>query len=158
MGALIAFEMARAMRRRHATNLAHLFVSARIAPHLVSAGSPMSQLPDIELIARLRELNGTPEMVLQHQELLNLFLPIIRADMELNETYLYYLEAPLSVPLTVFGGTSDPRVSQSNLEMWKDHASSSFSLKMFSGDHFFINTAKQQVLASLSAILMNILM
>ena len=151
LGAIIAFELARAMRRRADARLVHLFVSARNAPQASDPESPIHQLSDAQFIAKLRELNGTPEMVFQHAELLEMLLPILRADFALNETYAYRPEAPLDVPLTVFGGTQDPKVSQAALEEWSEQAGSSFALKMLPGDHFFVNTAQQLILQVIGA-------
>jgi medium-chain acyl-[acyl-carrier-protein] hydrolase len=150
LGAIIAFELARSIRRRQNTNLVHLVVSARIAPQAVDPEPPIYQLPEAAFIQKLRELNGTPEMVFSHPELLEMLIPVLRADFALNETYVYQPEAPLAVPLTVLGGTEDPKASRSDLEQWAEQAGSTFTLRMLSGDHFFISSAQQAVIRAVS--------
>ena len=91
----------------------------------------------------LRRLNGTPEEVLANTELMQLLLPILRADFAVLETYLYTNESPLECPITVFGGWQDREVSCDELEAWREQTSTIFSLYMLPGDHFFIHSAQK---------------
>ncbi|WP_205748415.1 MULTISPECIES: thioesterase II family protein [Nostocales] len=90
----------------------------------------------------LRRFNGTPKKVLESAELMQLLLPTLRADLMINESYTYTVEPPLDCPITVFGGLQDPLVNRDDMEAWKEHTLSSFSLHLLPGDHFFINTAQ----------------
>ncbi|HCE70178.1 MAG TPA: putative thioesterase, partial [Ruegeria sp.] len=141
LGAILAFELARALRNHPEARLAHVFVSARIAPQAIDPEPPIYQLPEAQFLAKLRQLNGTPTMVFENEELLEMLMPILRADFALNETYAYRPEPPLDVPLTVFGGTEDPKVSEAELGEWSAQAGGRFALKMFPGDHFFVSSA-----------------
>ncbi|MBO0795654.1 MAG: thioesterase, partial [Ktedonobacteraceae bacterium] len=118
MGALISFELARYLRRMHAPEPVHLFVAAHRGPQLPDRDAPMHSLPDAALVDALRRLGGTPQAVFEHEELLQIVLPILRADFELCETYVYAQEAPLDVPISVFGGEQDPMVSVQDLQGW----------------------------------------
>ena len=115
-----------------------LFVSAGRAPQIPHRAPPIHTLPDEEFLAELRRLNGTPRELLDHEELMEVMLPILRADFALYETYLYSTEPPLNCPISAFGGLQDGRVSASDLEAWRSQTSASFSLRMFPGDHFFL--------------------
>ncbi|HEX6287866.1 MAG TPA: thioesterase II family protein, partial [Herpetosiphonaceae bacterium] len=139
MGALISFELARALRRQGNPHLLHLFVSARSAPQVVNGEEPIYHLPTPEFIDKLRQLNGTPDAILHNPELQEMLLPILRADLALNERYVYTEEAPLDVPISAFGGLQDPRVRQENVAQWAAQTSKTFSLRMVAGDHFFLN-------------------
>ena len=86
----------------------------------------------------LRRLNGTPSELLDHAELMELMLPLLRADFAVYETYQYSSEAPLNCPISAFGGLQDNKVSDSDLDAWRVQTSVSFSLRMFPGDHFFL--------------------
>jgi medium-chain acyl-[acyl-carrier-protein] hydrolase len=138
MGALVAFELA---RRLGAQGLAprHLFVSGHAAPHLPGVEPPMHPLPDHEFIERLRGLNGTPLEVLQHPELMEMMLPILRADFTACERYVPAPAPPLEVPISAFGGTDDPDVSQERLDAWRPYTSRRFIARRLPGDHFFLN-------------------
>jgi medium-chain acyl-[acyl-carrier-protein] hydrolase len=146
MGALIGLELCRWLRRERDTMPVHLFVSGRRAPQLPELESPTYNLPESEFVQRLRILNGTPQGVLDHPELMQLMIPLLRADFSVCETYEYRTELPLNCPLTVFGGIQDVEVPHEQLQAWREHTKSTFSLRMFPGDHFFLNPAQPDIL------------
>jgi medium-chain acyl-[acyl-carrier-protein] hydrolase len=139
MGALISFELARAVRRRNLPAPHRLFVSAFRAPHLPDPDPPMHAMPEADLIQELTVLNGTPREVLQDRELLAFLLPMVRADAAVCETYAYAPETPLDCPITVFGGITDPKISQAELSAWPQHSRGECKLRMVPGDHFFLH-------------------
>jgi len=98
----------------------------------------------------LCRLNGTPREVLEDEELRQILLPLLRADFAVYETYRYSTEPPLNCPISAFGGLQDYRVSRGDLEAWRDQTNVSFSLRMFPGDHFFLNTTQPLLLQVLS--------
>jgi surfactin synthase thioesterase subunit len=136
---LVSFELARRVRRQYGAHPVHLFVSAGRAPQVPHRGPPIHTLPEKEFLAELRRLNGTPSELLDHQELMEIMLPLLRADFAVYETYVYSSEPPLNCPISAFGGLQDDRVNDGELEAWRAQTSGSFSLQMFPGDHFFLN-------------------
>jgi medium-chain acyl-[acyl-carrier-protein] hydrolase len=147
LGALVSFELARELRRRGMPAPVQLFVSARPAPQFHRCLRPMHQLPEPEFIAELiQRYDAIPAAILADPELMQLFSPILRADLEIMETYVYRAEALLESPISVLGGLQDRTVSSSHLEAWKDQTSNSFKLRMFPGDHFFPRTARTEML------------
>jgi len=152
LGALVAYEIARHLRRSGLPQPRILFVSACGAPHLREPHPPIHALPDAEFLEALEELNGIPSEFLHLPDVIGLLLPVLRADLEAIENYLYTPdELPLNCPIIAFGGLSDPRVSRERLEGWASHTDSSFKSQYFPGDHFFINTARESIMASISA-------
>jgi len=146
MGAMISFELARKLRETQNMRPAHLFVSGRRAPQLPIEEPITYNLPEPQLMKELRRLNGTPTEVLEHPELMQLMLPLLRADFSVVETYSYRPGAPLDCPVTVFGGLQDAEVSRQDLEAWGELTNAAFSLRMLAGDHFFLNTPSTQEL------------
>ena len=138
LGALVSFELARRIRRQYGLYPVRLFVSAGRAPQIAQRGRPIHTLPEKEFLAELRQLNGTPSELLDHEELMEIMLPILRADFAVYETYVYSTEPPLKCPISAFGGLQDHSLSNSDLEAWRDQTSGSFSLRMLPGDHFFL--------------------
>ena len=153
MGALIGFELTRWLRRTKNPMPVHLLVSGRRAPQFAEEELPSYDLPEGEFIERLRELNGTPQEVLDHPELMQLMLPLLRADFEVCETYQLKVEPALNTPLAVFGGVGDTEAPPERLEPWREHTTSSFSLHMFRGDHFFIHSAQDEITRMITRIL-----
>ena len=146
MGALLAFELCRKLRRHHGLLPFHLFVSGYRAPQLQPSESPFSHLPNEEFIDRVRQYGGVPDFVAQDEELMDIFLPILRADFEMTESYVYKQEAPLECPITAFGGLSDPKISTEKITAWSIHTSSRFSTHFFPGGHFFLHDSESLVL------------
>jgi medium-chain acyl-[acyl-carrier-protein] hydrolase len=150
LGALVGFELARELRRRFGVQPARLFVSAAHAPQIPARHRPIHALPDLEFLEELRRLNGTPEELLEHAELMQIMLPILRADFAVYETYAYSPEPPLTCCVSGLGGLQDRRVSRADLDGWREQTEASFSLRMFPGTHFFLNTAQQMLLEVLA--------
>ena len=151
MGAIIAFELARLLRREGRAQPLHMFVSGRTAPQLNRSHTPIYDLPKPELLEELKRLNGTPREVLEHPELMDLMLPILRADFSVCDTYEYTREPPLDCSLTAFGGLQDAGVPRRNLEGWREQTSASFTLRMLPGDHFFLHSDESLLLRLLAS-------
>lgn len=150
MGALISFELTRHLRQmKHHPLPAHLFVSGRRAPQILDPDPPTSHLPDAEFVEELRRLKGTPEEVLENEELLHLLMPVIRADFHLCETHTYIHGYPLECPITAFGGLYDTEVPRQMIAAWKEQTSSAFRLRFFDGGHFFLHKERDALLAAL---------
>jgi surfactin synthase thioesterase subunit len=156
-GALIGFELARHARRTGAPGPVHLFASGRRAPHLPARQRDVHRLPQPELVAELASLGGMPREILEHPELLDLLVPLLRADMALTESYEHRDEPPLGVPITALTGTGDVKVTLAEAEAWGRHTAGGFRLHAFPGDHFFLFSGRERVLASLSADLYTLL-
>jgi medium-chain acyl-[acyl-carrier-protein] hydrolase len=156
MGALISFELARQLRRSAAREPAHLFASGCRAPHIPDSSPPTYNLPDAEFLEKVRSLNGTPPEVLAHAELMQMMLPVLRADFEAVSTYEYLDEPPLGCPISVYGGLRDAEVSREHLGAWNRHTTGGFVLRMFDGDHFFLHQDEPQLLSVLSRELLQL--
>jgi medium-chain acyl-[acyl-carrier-protein] hydrolase len=149
MGAMIAFEVARRLRRAGAPQPVHLFASACRAPQLNDFRSRTFDMPHGELIQALRRLNGTPQEILESDELMEFFVPLIRADLQLTQTYVCPPEPPLSCPISAFGGLQDPEETPERLAAWHEQTDADFELLMFEGDHFFLHTQSSLLLESI---------
>lgn len=149
MGNLLGFELSHYLQNYYQKTPIHLFLSGRGAPHLPSREEPIHQLPEDQFIHKITEYNGTPKEVIQHKELMDLMLPILRTDFEVCETYQFSPKPPFNFPLTIFGGLSDQGASKPDLQEWNRYTNSSFSLRMFPGDHFFIFSAQKQLLQAI---------
>jgi len=145
MGALVAFELARHMRRVYSLQPIHLFVSGRCSPQTLR-GPFNSHISDSAFAEILRRNNGMPKEALEDPELMELVLPIIRADFALCESYVYAPESPFSFPITAFGGLNDYGAPRDCIESWRDHTTGPFVVRMFPGDHFFLNALKSPLL------------
>ena len=99
-----------------------------------------------ELCTRYKAI---PAVIMDDAELMKVFVPVLRADLEIIETYVYEPEPPLDCPISAFGGMSDLMVTRGDLEAWREQTSGSFELQMFPGDHFFPKTARDAFLQAI---------
>jgi medium-chain acyl-[acyl-carrier-protein] hydrolase len=152
MGALLAFEVTRRLRRDGKPAPLHLFVSGRRAPHLHADWPPTDS--DTEVEALLRDLQGTPSEVFENIDLMRLLLPAIRADFAICRSYRYEAEPPLECPLTVFGGTEDIESEDGRLQAWRMQTAGPCVTRIFSGGHFFLQSAAQSLLSLVGAALL----
>jgi len=149
MGGLIAFELARQLRRDGGPLPAHLFISAKCCPKQVDV-LYTGEIPDKELTQVLQRYEGTPREVLENAELMQLLLPVIRADMELCNTYVCDPEPPLPCPITAFGGLEDHVSGRPCLEGWRNYTTGRFTLRMFPAGHFFLQTWERSICEAIS--------
>jgi medium-chain acyl-[acyl-carrier-protein] hydrolase len=147
LGATIAFEVARRLRRTLGIIPDHLFVAASPAPQVPWSHPPVRFLREGEFLREIqRRYGGVPSEVMDSAEVRDIFVPILRADVTMVETYVCLLDAPLDCQITAFGGTDDLMVSQSSLEAWQQQTSSQFSLHKLQGNHLFLRSARNTLL------------
>jgi medium-chain acyl-[acyl-carrier-protein] hydrolase len=146
LGALVAFEYARAVRAMGAGEPEHLFVAARKAPQL-PADPSIFGLSDADFLDEMvRRYEGIPKLILEDPALLGHFLPAIRGDVALLESHAYQPEPPLTCPITALAGERDPNVDRAALEAWSVQTTGRFVAQPMPGGHFFIAEARAAVL------------
>jgi medium-chain acyl-[acyl-carrier-protein] hydrolase len=151
MGALLAFELSRVLRRLEGRQPEHLFVSGRRAPHLPDRNPTTYDLPHAEFVQELRRLRGTPNEVLQDPDMMAVVMPMLRADFTLCETYSYVDDVPLTCSISAFGGSEDREVDYDEVAGWRQVTTGPFSLQMIPGGHFFLmGPGEAQLLTALS--------
>ena len=152
MGALIAYELQRELARRGAPLAGQLFVSGYRAPDLPAPYPPIHELADGEFVDEVARLyDAIPPAAREHEELMELLLPGLRADISVCDTYAHVEGEPLPCPIHVFGGEGDHHVSRADLEAWGALSAGRVEVTMLPGDHFFITTSLDELLGSVSA-------
>ncbi|WP_224367779.1 thioesterase II family protein [Hyalangium versicolor] len=144
MGTFISLMLAYWLRRSGAPAPRGMMMAAGSPPRLwIPRGTHL--LSEEELIGELRRYGSAPPQVLAHRELMQLLLPMVRADFEMLDTFVHPDEPPLSLPISVWGGTEDRKPTPESLEHWRDYTTQDFSLQLIPGGHFFIQTAGEQL-------------
>ena len=139
VGSLLAYALCRELRRRGAPMPLRLIVSGGRAPH-IPVSNPLHQLKEDAFVNELRRFSGTPEAVLQCRELMQIYIPILRADFALKEAYCHSMVPPLDVPISAYGGTVDNEASVDALSAWSTYTCRDFTLEMIEGNHFFLHS------------------
>jgi surfactin synthase thioesterase subunit len=151
LGALLAFEYARAARKAGLAPPAHLIVAASRAPQLAREPG-IAKASESELVHQMRvRYDGIPQPILDDPELLAYFLPIIRADLGLLESYPYVPDAPLGCDITALGGERDPRITREALAAWGIHTQGQCEALTLPGGHFFVTAERRAAVMGLIA-------
>ncbi|MGI8635927.1 MAG: thioesterase II family protein [Segetibacter sp.] len=144
MGAKIAYLLARRIRESNKPDPLHLFISGTDAPSVPSKRPPKHLLPKDEFVTAVRELGGLPDEVLAHEEMLEYFEPILRADFRLSESYFHKVNMPLKIPLTVMIGDQEDMEEADVLE-WQSETVVPIKLHKLPGNHFFIYDNEKEI-------------
>lgn len=144
LGGLIAFEVAR--RLRHPA-IRHLFASACSAPaHLPTPRvRALAALDGQAFTDGVRGYGGLPEEILEDEDLLAIFMPIIKADFSMIGRYAYRRAAPLGVPISLLHSPDDAHVPVELLTAWQDETAHPVTRHPFEGGHFFITDTPDRV-------------
>lgn len=156
MGALLAFELARSLRRLGLPGPRQLWVSGHRAPQLERQRRWLHTLPRDQFIDELRCLQGTSDEILEHPELMDFLEPRLRADFAVCETYQYHEEPPLDCAIGALAGESD-ELDGSMLSAWSQQTSTHCEQKRFRGGHFYLHDQRAALLEALNAGLAKLL-
>lgn len=137
LGGLLGYELAVELSRFDQTP-EHLVVLGTPAPHLERTRPTVHDRGEQALRDYLVRMAGTPGAVLETRWLFNMYAPILRADLEVFETYVHGKQEKLTCPITCWGGQDDSHVDESLLLQWSGHTSGAFATKMWPGNHFFL--------------------
>ncbi|MFE7898179.1 thioesterase II family protein [Streptomyces sp. NPDC057424] len=137
-GALVAYETARRLRQAGAT-VELLLVSGRVSPAWPPPHEPLHMLPDPLFTAELSRMGGIPDALLSAPTVLQLFLPSVRADLRMLETYAHRHTEPLDVPVAAFAGLEDALTHTDGMKAWSELTSEAFDLALLPGGHFFLD-------------------
>ena len=146
-GALLAHAL---MERIAATPLPaplRLFVSGCAAPHIPHP-DPVGDLPDELFLQRLQKIGGLAAELSQTPALLDLFIPVLRADVCAAETYLAAPSRPYPAPITVLAGASDT-VTRQQAGAWELFSQAPLRLRIYAGGHFFLFDQARRVMQDL---------
>jgi len=154
MGAMVAFELTRRLEAVDTVRPDQLFVSGHGAPSSPAKASKSHLLPHDEFVERIRKFDGTPEEVFEHKELLEIFIPLLRADITLLENYQRDAHAQVDCPIVALGGRNDREVAVNTLDDWQAHTCAEFEKHVFDGGHFYWQSMPQPMLSVINAQMM----
>jgi len=144
LGAILAFEVARALEH-HAPRPRLVVLSARPAPDAARPGELLHVLDDATFIDRVRAIAGA-ERGGEWQELLELSLPVLRADFAMGERWQPDEHASIGIPVVAFAGLSDPYAPPAAMAGWARYTRAAFRAYAFPGDHFFPDATTKTLL------------
>ena len=136
MGALLAYRLAWGLQEAGMRAPICLIVSGRDAPQTVYSHGPLHGLGDEEFLAALGDRYGGMPL-LEDAEMREIFLPILRADLTVVETFVMPDRAELTCPVVALAGVEDGSVSESGLRAWGEVTAGEFAARRLPGGHFY---------------------
>ncbi|OPF73189.1 thioesterase [Streptomyces antioxidans] len=150
-GAIIAYELTRYVVSQGYPGPQSLIVSACRAPHLATPEEAIFDRSDEDFKRGLRKVGGTPEELLENDELMELYIPVIRADYTILDNYRRDPVQDVNCPILGLYGDADSDADKSAMSAWDAYTSGSFSLEPIKGDHFFLDDATEHVIQRVGA-------
>lgn len=137
LGAVLAYEIGHLLAVRGDVHVARLFVSGSPGPWSRRTNRA-SGLGDDEFLRRVREFAGYDHEALADEDMRELILPALRADVEMHETYTPSTDAPLPAPITAVHARDDALVTGEQTAEWSKATSGSFQLVEVDGGHMYL--------------------
>lgn len=145
MGGKIAYELEKKMEAKG--NIAKCFLVSGSRIPSIPEPNPIYHLDDKDFKKALERFEGTPKEILGNQELLDFFLPMLRADFTMDENYYDKDIVVLHCPIVAFCGKRDLEVDLEEIKEWKKYTGQNFDYRIFDGDHFYIREKEETVIS-----------
>ncbi|MFE1312899.1 thioesterase II family protein [Streptomyces sp. NPDC058755] len=137
LGAVLAYELAHLLAARPGIEVVRLFVSGSPGPW-TRRPVQATGLDDEQFLDRVREFAGYRHDALENEEMRELILPVLRADVEMHENYTPSTDRPLPAPITALRARGDELVTGEQTGEWSKATSSTFTLVEVDGGHMYL--------------------
>lgn len=137
MGALVGHAVCLAREQAGQDLPCHLFVSGCNAPGHSSISPDLPDQPAGHFWNALKDFGGLPREIMAEPAILELFEPILRADLRAVTAYQPGPSRPLPLPITLLRGDQD-RLSLQGMAAWSQWSSRPVARYQFPGDHFYL--------------------
>ncbi|MGN7471977.1 thioesterase II family protein [Brevibacillus sp. SAFN-007a] len=155
MGGLLTFELVHKINSCKLRLPSLSIISGVKPPHLCS-NKIQHNLSDEDLKIELLKLGGTPEEIINNDILFSFFLPVIKADFKLIESYKFeHKDTLLPCRLLILHGTDDQTSTFAQLKEWVEYTSKPCEFALFEGGHFFIHDNIESITGLISEKLFN---
>lgn len=145
LGALVAYTISKKLSKPPLL----LGVSGRNSPQY-TLNTSIHKMDVNDLILDLYKQGGTSFDILDNFEAMQLFIPAIRADYQIAETYVLPSDAKLlDCPISIFWGEDDKDIHISAVSDWRFMTKRNFKQHIFSGGHFYLESQFKKVVNTL---------
>jgi surfactin synthase thioesterase subunit len=145
MGSLVSFLLAHLLKEQGLPLPIHLFLSGRVPPTLIDEADRLYLLPKNSFWQGINDFGGVPTELLKYPDLMQIYEPMIRADLQVLDSYDYDELEALNIPFSIFHGTKEKLNGESALK-WQEFSSRELSIHEFEGDHFFILQKSREII------------
>jgi surfactin synthase thioesterase subunit len=152
LGAVLAYETAHRLCRIGYPGVVHLFVSGSPGPW-TQRERRATGLSDEQFLERVREFAGYAHPALEHPELRELLLPILRADVAMHENHRPRWDTPLEAPITSIRGADDELVSAQDAAEWATATTQDCRMVELAGNHMYLVDAAAELVGVMEGVL-----
>ncbi|MBF0259917.1 MAG: thioesterase [Desulfamplus sp.] len=154
MGATLGYMLCRKLIKEGLPRPKHLFFSSRQGPSVPIKDETkyLHLLPQDQFVKMAMEYGGIPREVAAEKELMDLFVPIMKADFQAVGQYVYEPDTPFDIPVTVLIGSNEKTTPYDAMK-WQEVTSQKISMMQFLGGHFFIFDNLPEICEIISASL-----
>lgn len=153
MGAVVGFELARAMENRLGVAPEQLFVSGRRAPSRTRP-EQVHTLSDAAMVQHVIDLGAANSELLADPEFQAFLLPVLRSDYRAIERYRASPGAVVTCPITVLNGSEDPQTSAPEAAQWRLHTRGECRVQTLPGGHFLLNQFRDEIATEVRRVLL----
>ncbi|MGW0537944.1 thioesterase II family protein [Streptomyces sp. NPDC003032] len=153
-GAVLAFEVARALHAKGGPRPSRLFLSAQSAPGTTGRVKQLHDLTDEDLAAEVVRLGGLEPEIAEDEDVMDALLPTLRADFDLWEHHEVGPGPRLDTPITVLSGAADPRAPRDTLDGWREQTDGAFDIRLYPGGHFYFLDDPAELVRDISHVLL----
>lgn len=146
MGSRLVYELVRKIEALPHPKPVHLFLSGGNPPHLKKNEKVYHTMPEEQFKTEIFNMGGTPREVFEHKELLEIFIPLLRADYKILETYEFQPDSMVfNCGITLFNGKADTEVSGVEIREWQRYTKIPCPIHEYEGGHFFIHDFMEDI-------------
>lgn len=152
MGTILCYLVIKKIVEQGLPQPKHLVVSGAAGPSTEERERKRHLLNKTDFRNKLSSYGGSPQEVLDNDELFDFFEPILRNDFKAVETFFYEpWERQMDVPITVLIGLEEG-VTLKEAKLWEQETTQAVSVRQFPGRHFFIYNYPGEVVKAIQKI------
>ncbi len=146
MGALLAYELIQKIQSHGKNGPVHVFFSGRKPVHIPKTEKFYRDMDDLEFQEAVLLLGITPPEIFKNLELKEIFIPLLRSDFTIAETFVDRPEiVPLKCNISALIGKHE-NITSEEAEQWEFHTTENCSVYYIEGGHFFLLNQLQTVI------------
>ncbi len=139
LGSRLAYELAIIFNKERNPFFKGLIVAGCKIPSELEP-YPIYHLETNEFLKAMMMYGRISEQVISTKGLVDIFLPLLRADFKMAETYCNKEGIKVDVPILALAGTRDLGVLEEDIVAWKAYTTNTFEYHLIEGEHLFIDT------------------
>lgn len=157
LGSRVAFELMYQLNMLSMPKPRHFIASGSRGPQKSVVKKSIYNLPNHEFKAELAKLNGTPEAILNNDDLMELYLPMLRADFQIADNYCFQKSVKFNCSFSILAGDQD-EINDEELHSWNDFFADKGKIVTIEGDHFFIDKNSTATISAVNSIIESLLL